>query len=138
MPYAVNGEVHIYYEVYGEGPSLLMLHGLFTDSQIWKEYGYVDALKNDYQIILRDDRAHGKSNRQYPPEEHTMENNAKDIITVMDELGIESTHIFGSSGGGQYALSVAGLFPQRVKSLMVIGMSPKAGGSGGLLHGNWS
>ena len=129
MPYAINGEVHIYYEVIGKGPPVMLLHGGFTDSQIWKEYGYVDALKNDHQLILRDERAHGKSNRQYPPEEHTVENNARDVIAVMDDLGIESSHLFGFSGGGQQALSVAALFPQRVKSLIVFGMSPKYGGS---------
>ena len=129
MPYANNGDVNIYYEVIGEGPPLVMIHGGMTDSQIWKEYGYVDALKKDYKLILQDERAHGKSNRQYPPEEHTEENNARDIITVMDTLGIESGHLFGFSGGGLHALSVAVLYPQRVKSLIIFGMSPKFGGS---------
>ena len=129
MPYAVNGIVHIYYEVEGEGPPLMMLHGGFQDSQIFREYGYVDALKNDYQVILRDDRAHGKSNRQYPPEEHSPQNGAKDLISVMDELGIEGASLFGFSGGGQCALLTAVLFPQRVKSLIIFGMSPKYGGS---------
>ena len=129
MPYAVNGDVYIYYEVIGEGQPVMMFHGAMTDSELWKEYGYVDALKNDYQLILRDERAHGKSNRQYSPEEHTPENNAKDIITVMDELGIESAHMFGFSGGGQQALVTAVLYPQRVKSLFIFGMSPKFSGS---------
>ena len=129
MPYAVNGKVHIYYEVEGEGPPLMMLHGGLQDSQIFREYGYVDALKNDYQLILMDDRAGGKSNRQYPPEEHTPENFVKDIITVMDELDIESANLYGFSAGGQQALLTAALFPQRVKSLIVFGMTPKFGGS---------
>ena len=129
MPYAINGIVHIYYEVDGEGSPVMMLHGGFQDSQIFREYGYVDALKNDYQVILRDDKAHGKSNRQYPPEEQTPENNAKDIIAVMDDLGIESSHLFGFSGGGQAALLTAVMFPQRVKSLIIFGMSPKFAGS---------
>jgi pimeloyl-ACP methyl ester carboxylesterase len=129
MPYAVNGKVHIYYEVEGAGPPLMMLHGGLQDSQIFREYGYVDALKNDYQVILRDDRAHGKSNRQYPPEEQSPQNNAKDLIAVMDELRIESAHLFGFSNGGQCALLTAVLFPQRVKSLIIFGMSPKFGGS---------
>ena len=129
MPYAVNGIIHIYYEIEGEGPSLMMLHGGLQDSQIFREYGYVDALKNIYQIILRDDRAHGKSNRQYPPEEQSPQNNAKDLIPVMDELGIESANLFGFSNGGQCALLTAVLFPQRVKSLIIFGMSPKLGGS---------
>jgi len=129
MPYAINGIVHIYYEVEGAGPPVMMLHGAFQDSQIFREYGYVDALKDDYQLILRDDRAVGKSNRQYPPEEQTPENNTKDLISVMDEIGIEKTHLFGFSGGGQCALLTAVIFPERVKSLIIFGMSPKFGGS---------
>jgi pimeloyl-ACP methyl ester carboxylesterase len=129
MPYAVNGKVHIYYEVEGEGPPVMLLHGAMTDSELWKECSYVDALKKDYQLILQDERAHGKSNRQYPPEEHTEKNTARDIITVLDELGIESGHLFGFSGGGLHALSVAVLYPQRVKSLIIFGMSPKFSGS---------
>jgi len=129
MPYAVNGIVHIYYEVEGEGPPLMMLHGGLQDSQIFREYGYVDALKNDYRLILMDNRAVGKSNRQYPPEEQIPENIVKDIITVIDELSIESANLFGFSSGGQQALLTTVLFPQRVKSLIVFGMSPKFGGS---------
>jgi pimeloyl-ACP methyl ester carboxylesterase len=129
MPYANNNGVRIYYEVEGQGPPLVLLHGAFQDLDVWRENGYVDALKNDYRLILRDDRAHGRSNRQYNPEEHTFENNAKDIIAVLDELGIESAHFFGFSGGGQHALTLAVLAPQRTKSVIVFGMSPRFQGS---------
>ena len=52
MPYAKNGDINIYYEVEGEGPPPVMLHGLICSLEDIREAGYVDALKDDYQLIL--------------------------------------------------------------------------------------
>jgi pimeloyl-ACP methyl ester carboxylesterase len=65
MPYANNNGVKIYYEVEGQGPPLLMLHGFAGSLEDWREAGYVAAFKNDYQLILVDLIGHGKSDK--PP-----------------------------------------------------------------------
>ena len=58
MPYVDNAGVRIHYEVEGHGPTLVLQHG-FTDSLLtWYEYGYVDALARDHQVILIDARGH--------------------------------------------------------------------------------
>ncbi len=57
MPYAMNpsDEVRIYYEIQGEGPPLVLLHGtpgtLITH---WRRWGYVEALSSDYRLVLID------------------------------------------------------------------------------------
>lgn len=56
MPYANNNGIKIYYDVEGEGPPLVLLHGGTDSIETWKEHGYVDALKNEYQVIFRDER----------------------------------------------------------------------------------
>ena len=121
MPYAKNGDVRIYYEVEGEGPPLVMLHGLTSSLEGWKESGYVDALKDDYQIILMDARGHGKSDKPHDPAMYAAENLVGDVIAVLDSLGIETTNFFGYSFGGGIAFECAKYAPERMKSLIVGG-----------------
>ena len=56
MPYANNNGVRIYYEVEGQGPPLVLAHGMGGggDLDAWRSTGYTDALKDDYQLILFD------------------------------------------------------------------------------------
>jgi pimeloyl-ACP methyl ester carboxylesterase len=54
MPYALSGNAHIYYEVEGEGPPLILQHGFTQSLQDWREFGWVAALQNDYQLISTD------------------------------------------------------------------------------------
>jgi pimeloyl-ACP methyl ester carboxylesterase len=121
MPYAKNGDINIYYEVEGEGPPLVMLHGLIRSLEDIRESGYVDALKDDYQIILMDARGHGKSDKPHDPEAYIAKNVVGDVIAVQDDLGIETTNFFGYSYGGGIAFECAKYTPERMKSLIVGG-----------------
>ncbi|UCB43679.1 MAG: alpha/beta fold hydrolase [Dehalococcoidales bacterium] len=121
MPYAKNGDINIYYEVEGEGPPLVMLQGLTGSLEGWKESGYVDALKDDYQLILMDARGRGKSDKPHDPAMYTGQNLVGDIIAVLDDVGIESANCFGYSYGGGFALECAKYAPDRMKSLIVGG-----------------
>ena len=53
MPYANNNGVRIFYEVDGSGPPLMMHHGSFQSGHDLRDFGYVNVLKRDYQVILR-------------------------------------------------------------------------------------
>lgn len=125
MPYAANGEVHIYYEVEGEGPPIVMLHGFAASLEDWREKGYVDALKGNYQCILVDLIGHGKSDKPHNPESYTMVEIAGDLIAVLDDLNIDSVHMMGFSGGGGHCLTLAKYALERVKSLILISSGPK-------------
>jgi len=124
MPYAKNGDINIYYEVEGEGPPLVLQHGFSDSLEGWREYGYVDALQNDYQLILIDARGHGKSDKPHNPEAYSYQNFVRDITTVLDVLDIEITYYFGFSMGGVIGFRFAELVPKRVMALII-------GGSGG-------
>ena len=52
MPYATNNGVRIYYEVEGAGPPLILHHGSFGSGEDWRELGYTESLKHEYQLIL--------------------------------------------------------------------------------------
>ena len=125
MPKAKNGDINIYYEVEGEGPPLVMLHGLTGSLEGWREVGYVDALKDDYQVILMDARGHGKSDKPHDPAMYIIENIVGDVIAVLDSLGIETTNFFGYSFGGGIAYELAKYTPERMKSLIVGGVGAK-------------
>ena len=64
MPFAQNPDgTKINYEVIGEGPPLVLQHGLLSDLNTWKSRGYVDALQDTFQLILVDSRGHGESDK---------------------------------------------------------------------------
>ena len=68
MPYDVNNDVRIYYETEGNGPHLLFTHSLTSSHQMWREYGYVDQLKDDFTTIIYDLRGHGQSAKPHEPQ----------------------------------------------------------------------
>ena len=67
MAYVENDGVRIHYRVEGEGPPLFLHMGFSVDLTGWYEWGYVDALKDDYRLILIDPRGHGKSDKPHDP-----------------------------------------------------------------------
>lgn len=99
MPYVLNGNAHIYYEVEGEGPPLILHHGFTSGIQDWHEFGWVEALRHDYQLILIDARAHGESEKSHDAKDYEYEILAADVLAIMDRLGVEKAHFFGYSWG---------------------------------------
>ena len=68
MPYADNNGVRIHYHVEGEGTPLVLQHGLTSSIMRWYSFGFVDALKNDYRLLIIDARGHGDSDKIYGAE----------------------------------------------------------------------
>ena len=126
MPYADNRGVRIHYEVEGDGPPLLLHHGFTLSLEEWRQFGYVDALKRDYRLILVDGRGHGASDKPHEPAAYALELRAGDVFSVLDALGVQRTHYLGYSMGGRIGLQVASRAPARLLSLMVGGASPYA------------
>ena len=52
MPCVINQGVSINYEIEGKGPSLILLHGGLGNLKVCYEMGYIESLKNDFQLIL--------------------------------------------------------------------------------------
>jgi pimeloyl-ACP methyl ester carboxylesterase len=67
MPYATHDGVRIYYETEGSGPPLLLHAGLSMSLNDWRDFGYVNALRDDYRLILLDPRGHGQSDKPHDP-----------------------------------------------------------------------
>ncbi len=126
MPFVANpvDGVRIYYESIGAGPSLVLAHGFTMSTTDWHELGYVNAFKNDYQMVLIDSRGHGQSDGPHDGESHGITRKVGDTLAVLDELGIERAHFLGFSMGGWLGFGMLGYAPERLLTMMIGGMQP--------------
>ena len=112
----------LYYEVEGEGKSIVFLHGFLENHSIWNNLR--DDLKDQYQIITLDLPGHGNS-KTYK-EENTMEEMADEVIAVLDDLNIDKTTFVGHSMGGYVATALADLYPERTENIVLLNSSTLA------------
>lgn len=114
----VNGS-KIYYEMYGEGYPLVLLHGFTMSHEMWEEAGWVQELSNKYRLILVDLRGHGHSTN--PSNTFTHHQSAEDIYTLMDILGINQFKAIGFSSGGMTLTHMAVMDSSRIEAMVLIG-----------------
>lgn len=120
----VNG-IKVYYEVYGEGRPLVLLHGAFyTIGMNWSEL--LPELSKTRKVIAIEMQGHGHS----PFAERKMEITtlAKDVEGVMDYLKIDSADVAGYSMGGSVAYQFAVQSPKRLRKLVIISSTYKSSG----------
>ena len=122
MPYVDNVGVKIHYHVEGTGPSLVIQHGLTGSLKNWYAYGFVEKLKNDYQLILVDARGHGLSDKPHDPEDYDLKLRVNDILAVIDDLGVDKAHYLGYSMGGRIGFGIVKHALGRFHSLVIGGM----------------
>jgi pimeloyl-ACP methyl ester carboxylesterase len=126
MPYANNQGVQVHYEVEGNGPSLVLQHGLSETHETWSIGSYVESLMKDYTLILMDARGHGASDKPHDPKAYIMKLMVTDVITVLDDLNVSKAHFLGYSMGGWIGFGIAKYAPQRFHSLIISSMHPYA------------
>jgi pimeloyl-ACP methyl ester carboxylesterase len=127
IPYGNNPEAgryvqvkdaKIYYEVYGKGLPIVLLHGgLFGSTVEFSDF--IDQLKKNYQVIAISTRGHGKS--ELGTEPLTLEQRANDAIAVINAVTKDSVTVIGFSDGGYSAYKLGAMYPDRVKKMIVIG-----------------
>jgi pimeloyl-ACP methyl ester carboxylesterase len=104
LPYLNNDGIKIYYEIIGEGPPVILLHGFASNLEgSWKKTNCVEALKDNYQLILLDCRGHGKSDKPHGELSYGYKM-AEDIIKLMEDLSIERANFFGNSMGSNITI----------------------------------
>jgi pimeloyl-ACP methyl ester carboxylesterase len=108
----------------GQGPVLLLLHGLGCDHTTWEPV--IDALAKRYTVIAPDLLGHGRSAK--PRADYSVggyANAMRDLITV---LGIDKVTVVGHSFGGGIAMQFAYQFPERTERLILVasgGLGPE-------------
>lgn len=115
MTYANLPSGKIYYETHGAGEPLLLHPGFGCSVEIyWRN---VQPLAKHFQVIVLDPRCAGRSDTGPPT--MLMKDFADDAAALLDVLGIESAHVFGTSFGGMVAQHIALEHPDRVRRLVL-------------------
>ncbi|GGG97405.1 hypothetical protein GCM10007415_35970 [Parapedobacter pyrenivorans] len=112
----VNG-IELYYETYGEGEPLLLLHG--NSQSILAFTHQIPEFEKHYRVIAVDTRGQGKSTED--GQRYTYELFAEDMKALLDELGLDSVNVVGWSDGGNTGLMLAMKYPAKVRKLVTMG-----------------
>jgi pimeloyl-ACP methyl ester carboxylesterase len=111
----------LFFRKYGEGPPLIIIHGLYGSSDNWVGIGR--KLAENFEVFLIDQRNHGKSPHS---SDHTYQLLKEDLREFMDTQSIEKAIIIGHSMGGKTAMFFAADYPERVSHLIVTDISPRS------------
>ena len=109
----------LYYEVAGEGPTILLLHAGIADHRMWDQQFAV--FTQHYQTIRYDLRSFGRSQVPAGPFAHY-----EDPAALLQHLGVDRAHVVGASFGGKVAIDFALAYPALVASLILA--APALGG----------
>ena len=120
----VNG-INVYYEVYGEGRPLVLLHGAFyTIDMNWAQL--IPGLSKTRKVIAIEMQGHGHT--PFSDRELSITTLANDVEKVMDYLKIDSADVAGFSMGGSVAYQFAVQSPKRLRKLVIISSTYKTNG----------
>jgi len=115
MPYAPAGDLNMYYEVHGDGPPLLLLHGAYMTGDMMAPLA--TGLGRIRRVIVPEQQAHGRTADVDRP--ITYEQMADDTAALARELEIQQADVVGYSMGGGIALQLAIRHPGFVRRLVV-------------------
>ncbi|AXE21922.1 alpha/beta hydrolase (plasmid) [Runella rosea] len=116
--YAKTKDANIYYEVYGKGQPIVLLHGGILGSTI-EMAEFIDSLSKNFQVIAVSTRGHGKSEIGSLP--ITYEQKADDVLSVINVITKEKVVILGFSDGAYTSYKIASMYPERIKKVIAIG-----------------
>lgn len=121
----VNG-LKLYYEVYGQGEPIVLLHGSYMTIPLnWS--GFIPLLAQNRKVIVAEMQGHGRT--RDIAREISYEGMADDVSGLLKHLKIDSADILGYSMGGGIAFQVAVRHPEQVRKLIVL--------SGSYKHDGW-
>jgi pimeloyl-ACP methyl ester carboxylesterase len=115
--YAAIRGFKMYYEIYGKGEPLLLIHGNSGSGNNFS--GQIPFFAQYYQVIVADSRAHGKS--ADPTDSLSYQMMADDFNALLDHLKIKSCYVIGWSDGGNIGLLLTIHYPDKVKKLASTG-----------------
>lgn len=116
--YVNAGDARMYYEVYGKGKPVVLLHGGIFGST-YEMYPFIDSLSKQYQVMAVSTRGHGKS--ELGKDAISYEQKANDVMAVINAMTKDSVVVIGFSDGGYTGFKLASMYPGRIKKLVAIG-----------------
>ena len=119
--YFDSGGIRIHYYEQGKGTPVILVHGLGASiTTNWMTSKILPELAKQYRVIALDNRGHGRSGKPHDPSQYGVEM-VKDIVRLMDHLGIEKAHVVGYSMGGFITVKLATMYPDRLLSVAPCG-----------------
>jgi pimeloyl-ACP methyl ester carboxylesterase len=115
----------LFYRKYGNGPPLIILHGLFGSSDNWVTVA--KSLSENFTVYLPDQRNHGQSPHS---DEHDYDTMRDDLFELANELSLKKFFLAGHSMGGKTAISFALIWPEMLNGLLIADISPFTDASG--------
>ena len=110
-----SDDAQIFYQVQGNGPTLVLLHPYPTIHRFWQPLAA--RLAEDYRLLMPDLRAHGASSPGTGPA--TMEKHAADLVRLCDQEGIKQAIFFGVSIGGYILFEFWRRNRERIRALVL-------------------
>lgn len=125
MPLSKTGEAKLYYQFESTGhPSTLVLsNSLGTDISLWD--GQAPEILKHFSLLRYDIRGHGQSPAPAGP--YSIEQLSRDVLSLLDELGLRRVHFGGLSMGGMVGQWLGVHAPERLKSLVLSNTAAQCG-----------
>lgn len=117
MPVVTVNGLKVHYLQTGQGPNVVLIHGLGGNLAVWF-LGLVSGLKKEFRFTAYDLRGHGKSDM--PLSGYTTLDMAGDLKGLLDILGLERVHLVGHSWGADVAMHFTILYPDMADRVVVV------------------
>jgi pimeloyl-ACP methyl ester carboxylesterase len=111
MPYVCIDETRLYWSECGDGPPLVLVHGLGSSGRDWA--AQVERFADRYRVLRMDLRGHGRSERARGP--YSIAQFARDVAVFLRRQEAAPAHVMGLSMGGMVALELAAGAPALVR-----------------------
>lgn len=122
MPYT-EGRIRLYYETYGEGPPLVLIHANPFDRRLWMYQ--ISSFSQRFRVVAVDIRGYGRSDKPETP--FTLRDMADDVLEVCRQEEISRAIFAGASVGSGMAMLIGLDQPEMVDALILVGGSSRPG-----------
>ena len=109
----------LFYRKFGDGPPLIILHGLYGSSDNW--VSIAKKLGDSFTVYLPDQRNHGQSPHS---DIHDYDSMRDDLFELVTELRLKKFFLAGHSMGGKTAMAFAVKWPEMINGLLIADISP--------------
>src|SRR4051812_38903052 len=122
MPQVHVNEAGIYYEEYGTGEPLLLLHGMLETGR--SHARLILTLSGHYRVVVPDLRGYGQSTprpRDFPPDFY--QRDADDMAALLAGLDLTGVRVLGNGDGAEVALLLALTVPERIRAIVALSVT---------------
>ena len=119
--------VEIAYEIWGQGPPVVLIHGFASNAYVnWRDTGWVKTLVDaGHQVIGIDNRGHGESEKLYDPSLYSAPVMAEDAKRLLDHFNITEASVMGYSMGARISAFLTMAHPTRIRRAVFAGLASR-------------